>query len=217
VSEKKFKNWEEERKEPILSSTIEKLHKAPPLKDRLSNAIYRLKTLSNKLDEQASKLEQREKEFFNKCIDAQMGRDSSRADVYANECAQLRKMIKILINAQMAIEQVVVRLETLKDFGDITTQLAPLVPLVHSIKTHLMGIMPEVSSELETIGQTLDNLVIEAGEADGINRYNASISEEESDNILRDARAIAEQKLKEKFPDLPSTPQTEQKGASLRS
>jgi division protein CdvB (Snf7/Vps24/ESCRT-III family) len=214
VSERTVKNWEREIKEPILSSTLQKLRTAPPLKDRLSNAIYSLKTLSNKLNEKISELEQREKEFFNKCVDAQMARDSSRANVYASECTQLRKMIKILLNGQMAVEQVVVRLETLQDFGDIATQIAPLVPLVHSIKTHLTGVMPEASRQLENIGETLNNLVIEAGEANGIIRYDASISGEEAENVLREACAVAEQRLKEKFPDLPTVPQAELKEVS---
>jgi len=196
---------------------MQKLRTAPPLKDRLSSAIYRLKAVSSKLDEKISRLEQRDRESFLKCTDAEMAKDHARAGVYANECAQLRKMIKILLNGQMAIEQVVVRLETLQDFGDVMTQVAPLVPIVHSIKTHLMGVVPEISRELEVVGGTLNNLVVEAGEATGIIRYDALVSGEEAENVLREASAVAEQKMREKFPDLPTTPQAEPKEAYSRS
>jgi len=37
-------------------------------------------------------LQQRDKEMFQKCIEAQFARDIPRARIYANECAEIRKM-----------------------------------------------------------------------------------------------------------------------------
>ena len=43
-----------------------------------------------------SRLEGREKELFGKCVSAQMEGDSVRATMYANQCAEVRKIIRLV-------------------------------------------------------------------------------------------------------------------------
>ncbi|MEM2491727.1 MAG: hypothetical protein QXG96_06045, partial [Candidatus Bathyarchaeia archaeon] len=65
----------------------------------------------------------------------------------------------------------------------------------------IAGIMPEVSFELSSIGEVLDEIVMEAGEASGFEQGMSPSPEAEV--ILKEAAAIAEQRMKEKFPELP--------------
>ncbi len=43
------------------------------------------------------KLQIREKELFDKCVSAQMEGDSEKATMYANQCAEVRKMIRFVV------------------------------------------------------------------------------------------------------------------------
>ncbi len=199
---KVIKNWEREPHESIFTRIKEKIHPGPPLKQRLSNSIYRLQVIYHKLQNTITKMEQKEKMLFNKCAEAQSLGDSSRAAIYANECAEVRKMIRTLLRSQMAVEQVILRLETIRDFGDVAVQMSPVVLILQSCKSQLAGIMPEVSYELGTISETLNSLVLEAGEAVGA-ELDVVVSGEEAQKILKEASMIAEQKMSEKFPEIP--------------
>jgi division protein CdvB (Snf7/Vps24/ESCRT-III family) len=123
--------------------------------------------------------------------------------MYANECAEVRKMAKVTLQCQMALEQVYLRLETIKEFGDVAKMMAPVASVVHSIKNQISGVMPEVGFELGQIGEVLSGVVDEAGEVTG-SGYETNASGEEAQRILGEANTIADQHMKDKFPDLPT-------------
>lgn len=202
MTEKFLSNWDRANTEPFFTRMRERIHAGPPLKQRLSNSIYRLQVVLHRIQNSTGRLEQRDKEFFEKVTQAEIAKDQDRATMYANECAEVRKMAKIMLRSQLAIEQVILRIETIRDFGEVAAQMAPVVSIVHAIKNQLMGIMPEVSYELGTIGDTLNGMIIEVGEATG-GSYDMIASSEESQRILREAGTLAEQRMTEKFPDLP--------------
>jgi len=199
------KQWESSTHEPVLKRIKGRINPGPPLKLRLSNTLYRLHVVSRRLHESASRLEHRGREFFDKCTEAQTGKDKERAVMYANECAEIRKMAKVVLRSQMALEQVKLRLETVRDFCDVAAQMAPVVSIVQAVKNQLVGVMPQVSYELGAIGETLNSMIIEVGETMGTG-YDMVASGEEAQNILREAAAIAEQKITEKFPELAALP-----------
>ena len=43
-----------------------------------------------------NRLQAREKELFGKCVSAQMEGDSEKATMYANQCAEVRKVIRLV-------------------------------------------------------------------------------------------------------------------------
>jgi division protein CdvB (Snf7/Vps24/ESCRT-III family) len=153
-------------------------------------------------------MQQHDQDIFTKCVNAQMARDAARAAMYANECAEVRKMAKVTLQCELALEQVSLRLETAEAFGDIAQMMAPVASVVHSIKNQISGVIPEVGFELSEIGEVLNSVVAETGEATGTS-YDVEASSAEAQRILSEANVIAEQHMKEKFPDLPATAQAE--------
>jgi hypothetical protein len=122
--------------------------------------------------------------------------------MYANECAEIRNMAKLIMSAQLSIERVILRLETVKEFGDIMTQLSPVIGIVSEVSKKLSGVVPEVSNELDKIHRILNQTILETGvytqRAD-----TPQVLNEEAQRIIEEASAIAEQKIKERFPELP--------------
>jgi len=205
-----LKDWERESKDPVMSRFNAKFHHRPPIKEQLAGAIYRLKIQQNKLEAAAIRMQQHDKEIFTKCVNSQMAHDGARAAMYANECAEVRKMAKVTLQCQLALEQVSLRLETVEEFGDIARLMAPVATVVHSIKNQISGLIPEVGFELSEIGEVLTGVVAEAGETMG-SPYELEASGAEAQKILTEANVIAEQHMKERFPELPvsgiTTPQ----------
>jgi division protein CdvB (Snf7/Vps24/ESCRT-III family) len=110
----------------------------------------------------------------------------------------------VTLQSQLALEQVALRLETIEEFGEVAKMMAPVATVVHSIKNQISGVMPEVGFELGQIGDVLTSVVDEAGEVGG-SSYDVNASGEEAQRILGEASTIAEQHMKERFPELPST------------
>jgi division protein CdvB (Snf7/Vps24/ESCRT-III family) len=80
----------------------------------------------------------------------------------------------------------------------------PAANIIQTVKGRLAGVIPEASMQLGIIGQTLDSLVLEVGEATG-QTWSTISSGEDAEKILSEANAVAEQKVREGFPSLPTT------------
>jgi division protein CdvB (Snf7/Vps24/ESCRT-III family) len=81
-----------------------------------------------------------------------------------------------------------------------------------------VSVFPEAESELGEIGNMLSGIMIEAGQGSGMT-LNFDTVNEDASKILTEAATVAEQKIKDKFPDLPpgmpSTPATEKSTQSF--
>ncbi|UCD72885.1 MAG: hypothetical protein JSW01_05415 [Candidatus Bathyarchaeota archaeon] len=172
-------------------------------------ARNRLVVQSNKLEESINRLQERNKGLFEKCVASKASGNHSRALVYANECAEIRKIARIIINGQLALEQVILRLETVEELGDIFIQLGPLIGIVQEIQGQLTGVLPEVSFELGEINSALNNAVLEAGTATDNAPVVIPVSDEDAEKVLAEAKIIADERMKERFPSLPKELESE--------
>jgi division protein CdvB (Snf7/Vps24/ESCRT-III family) len=79
--------------------------------------------------------------------------NKQRAAMCANEIAEVRKLIKFLYSVQLAIERVVLRLETIKELSDIVVDLKPALKLLQNVSSDLFQVLPDVSSELNNVNE----------------------------------------------------------------
>ncbi|AEM38869.1 hypothetical protein Pyrfu_1001 [Pyrolobus fumarii 1A] len=199
------KNWAPEKK-PGIGSKIKKMFKRePPLRLRIVQAIHMLKVQTHRLEYMIARMKERDQELFERVVEAQMEGDKLRAQVYANEVAEIRKVVKTLMTAKLALERVILRLETITSLSDAVVALAPVVGVVRELKTQLMGIVPEIALEIAEVGELLESLVIETGEYTAIASGVGAVTPE-AKKILQEAATIAEQRLREEFPTLPEIP-----------
>ena len=204
-------SWAREKKVPVSNRIVDTVRQVP-LKERITKTIFRLNMVRHKLESSRLRIEQKYKGLFSKCVKAQETKNTQIAVMYANECSQVRGIAQAIITSQLALEQVVLRLETVKDFGDVAAEIMPAASIIRAVKDRLAGVIPAVSTHLGMISETLDSLVLEAGGATG-QSWIATVSGEEADKVLVEAAMIAEQKVREGFPELP-TPSTILKGVN---
>ena len=213
MSERFAKKWEAKKDDaPMKTKLIEAVRPPPPLKPRLDFAVRRIELQVQKLDQATDRFSQRDKAIFARIVDAYAKHDSARANVFANELAEVRKMSKLIMNAKLALEQITLRLRTVSELGDVVSTLGPAVGVLRSVRAGLVSVFPEAENELGEIGNMLSGIMIEAGQGSGMT-LNFDTVNEDASKILAEAATVAEQKVKDKFPDLPpgmpSVPQSE--------
>jgi len=204
MSERFAKRWEESPNQQPLTSRVKDALKPPgPLKPRLDMAIRRIELQVQRLDQAGERFSERDKKIFARIVDAYTKHDMARANVFANELAEIRKMEKMIMHGRLALEQIALRLRTVSELGDIVTTLAPAVGVLRSVKTGMSAIFPEAERELGQIGNMLNGIMIDAGQSTGLT-INFESANEDAQKILAEASSVAEQKIKEKFPELPT-------------
>ena len=173
------------------------------MKPRLDHAVKRINIQIQRLDKATDRFTERDKSIFARIVDAYSKHDTTRANVFANELAEIRKMGKMIIYARLALEQIVLRLSTVSELGDVVSTLAPAVGVMRSVKKGMVAVFPEAERELGSIGNLLNGIVMDAGHSTGLN-VDFQAASDDAQNILNEATTVAEQKVKEKFPELPS-------------
>jgi division protein CdvB (Snf7/Vps24/ESCRT-III family) len=176
-----------------------------PLKEQLAVVIYRIRTQRNKIESMGLTMQRRDKEFFDKCVAARAAGDTARANLYAEECAEVRKIAKVALNSELALEQLTFKLETAEMMGDVGFLIHPIKGVVATVGQQIHHMMPEVSFELSQINESLEGIVVNAGDVSESIAPAEGISPD-ADKILREADTLAEEKIKSRFPELNPTP-----------
>lgn len=201
-----FKGFETEwrGKDTTVGETIKKiLRREKPLRMKLFTAKYKLGTMVRKLDVYIERLKHRDAQMFQKVVDAIIAKDQARATLYANEVAEIRKIAKTLMTLQIALEQIQMRVETAIMTGDIIASLTPVIGAVKEVGAIMKKVMPTLGIELDEIQEILQESVTEIAEIAGYGAI-ALPSSPEAAKILEEAKAVAEQRMREAFPELPS-------------
>jgi len=204
MSEKFAKKWEKGMDETPLSMKIKETVRPPgPLKPRLDYATKRIDMQIQRLDKATDRFSERDKSIFARIVDAYSKHDMARANVFANELAEIRKMEKMIIHARLALEQINLRLSTVSELGDVVSTLAPAVGVLRSVRNGMATVFPEAERELGNIGNLLSGIIMDAGQTTGFN-IDFQTANEDAQKIMSEAATVAEQKVKEKFPELPA-------------
>jgi len=190
----------------IIRKFEDKIHSAP-LKERIEHAKFRLQTQYEKLDQTYSRIQQRDKELFQRCVGAQLSNDFAHAKIFANECAEIRKIAKVVLGSELALERVILRLETVGEFGTIYAEIAPVIGIVKETRSKIASIVPQVANELDEVNNLLGDLTVETGEVTS-SSVSTEASDAEAKKILEETGLIAEERLREHFPDIPSMSET---------
>lgn len=176
---------------------------ALPLKSRLIIAIKRIDLQIQRLEKARNRFSERDKSLFARIVKAYTKHDMVRANIFASELAEIRKMEKMIVHSQLALQQIVLRLKTVSELGDVVSTLTPAVRVLRSIRTGIAAVSPEVEREFGHIGNILNGIITDAGYSTGLS-IDFKTANEDAQKILKEAATVAEQKVKEQFPELPT-------------
>ena len=197
------KSWTRPESVGLTEKIRETVKPQGALKPRIESAVNKLQGQISKMDSMLGKLRERDAQLFKRIVAAMQQHDAATSRVLSNELAEIRKVTKMLGNARMALEQVQLRLTTVHDLGDAMIAIGPAVSTMKGLKSSLGRFMPEADSELNSMTQTLNGLMMYSL-AGGDFNVDTDVSGEETEKILQEASAVAEQQIGDRFPSVPS-------------
>lgn len=174
-----------------------------PLKPQIEQANRQIRLLISQLDGAVNRIKQRDATIFQGVVSSLAKHDAQHAAVYANELSEVRKMGKMVTQAQLALEQISLRLNTITDLGEIASQLAPAVSVIRSVKGSLQSALPDADKEIGEISGLLSSVLIDAGTTGGIS-LDFNVANEDAQRVMEEAASVAEERMRESFPEIPA-------------
>jgi len=164
-----------------------------------------LRVQHGRLEQASYRLKERDKILFQTCVGALKAKNKDRAAICANEIAEVRKIISFLYNVELAIERVILRLETIRELSDIVLDLKPALKLLQNVSQELFQFLPDVSSELcrvnDTISETLYSTKLTADESTiPVDRKTPG-----GEEVLSQVSSFLEQRISQNLPEPPTT------------
>lgn len=174
------------------------------LKPRIQTAIKKLRLQISKLDHMLAKLKERDAKLFQRIVEATQQHDTQTSKVLSNELGEVRKVTKILSNARIALERIELRLSTTNDLGDTVMTIMPTMGLMKNLKSSLGKIMPGAEQEIGQMADMLGGFMTESFSGDGAFGIDETTNME-SEKILQEAAAVAENSTGDLFPSVPAS------------
>jgi len=195
--------WSKPQKPGISERLNSVLKPKSALKPQIETAIKKLQTQISKLDNMLSSLNSRDEKIFQRIITATQQHDTHTANTLSKELAEVRKVRRVLGNARMAIEQIELRLTTFHDLGDTVVTVMPTIGLMKNMKSSLAKFMPGADQELNNMAEMLGGLMTETFHSTDASIGVDAVMDAESEKIMQEAAAVAEQQSVDKFPTIP--------------
>ena len=198
------KTWAHQETKAVTERIREAIKPQGALKPRIQTAVNKLQIQTSKMDAMLAKLGQRDRQVFARIVVALKHHDTSGSRVLSAELSEIRKVSRTLSNARMSLEQVQLRLSTIHDLGDAMIALGPAMSTMKGLKSSLGKFMPEADSELSSMTQTLNGLMVDSISGDAFS-MESEVSNAETESILQEANAVAEQQADQQFPSVPTS------------
>ncbi len=202
-------NWDPKKGPGFGERLRARFNNPGPIKPRIDQAQRQIQSVLGRLDQTIMKLRDRDLFLFNKIVSSVQKHDNQRASMFANELSELRKMSKMVTQSRLALEQIVLRLNTVTELGDVVSTLAPATSIIRNVRQDLIGILPEAEGEVGEISSLLSGILVDAGSVGGYS-LNFETANEEAEKVISEAAAVAESRMNDKFPEIPVSPPSEE-------
>ena len=197
------KSWAQREVKSMTERIRDTVKPQGALKPRIQTAVNKLQGQTSKMDVMLTKLHERDQQLFDRIVTATQNHDTSTSKVLSSEFAEVRKVLRVLGSARNSLEQVQLRLTTIHDLGDAMIAIGPAMSTMKELKPTMSKFMPEADSELNTMTETLNGLMVDSLSGDSFEMQDSAMTEE-TNSILQEAEAVASQQTDEKFPSIPT-------------
>jgi len=174
------------------------------VKPKISSTIKEIEFHRKELENLRVKLEQRRKALFDTTVKAMMTKDQSKANVYANEWSELRKVGKVVYASELALTQVVLRLESILDVGDVMYHMSMAFKVLRKVNKTVQGLVPSLDQASSDINSALTETM--AGMENISPAISLNIQTETGEELVEEARKLAEERAEEMKRSLSASP-----------
>ena len=182
--------------------------KKEALRDKINRAMKGVEVHRRELDNLKARLETRKKGLYEMMLKAKQNREEGKVIVFANELAELKKVMHVVSTSQLALTQIVTRMESMRDVGDAIFQMSSAMQEVGKANKSVSGIIPSFHGITDEINMTFTETMADLGHVSpniAINLENDSTSD-----IIEAAERFAEEKVSELKIDVGLVPKAKQ-------
>ena len=173
-----------------------------PLKPRVNAVMVQVNSQVSKLDIILNEIKTKDYETFRSMLSSVKDNNTLNSRISLSNLAQIRKLIKIVSLSKVVFENLNIKLNTVSNIVDLVSILSPGIALVKNVRSSLISYIPESKYEIGSISDLIGGILVDAGQI-GSYTINFEIANEKASYMFNEASLIAEQKIKEEFPDLP--------------
>lgn len=197
-------SWDNTGSKSISKRMLDRVKSEEPLTKRIAGAQREFDVQIAKLDVARGKMQKIHDTIFQKVMHAQRKNQIRYARAYAQELAQVRKMLTMVNGAKLSLEQVKIRLDTVTEFGDVVVTLSPCMSLIRGLAPSLSGIMPQASSSMNDLSEMLGDVI--DGSSMGVmgSGMEVGANSEEARAVLEEAHNVMVGNAQTAFPDVPA-------------
>lgn len=173
-----------------------------PLKPRVDAVMDQVNSQVSKLDIILNEIKTKDYGTFRSMLSSVKDNNTLNSRISLSNLAQIRKLIKIVSLSKVVFENLNIKLSTVSSIVDLVSILSPGIALVKNVRSSLISYMPESKYEIGSISDLIGGILVDAGQI-GSYIINFETANEKASYLINEALLIAEQKIKEEFPDLP--------------
>ena len=172
---------------------LRKSEKDRPLS--IEEILEKLQLIRVRLARRVKEIESKHKILFDQVVEAYMEKDRDKAAIYAEELAELRRILRRLTHASLLLEGMIYRIEAVKDLSDASGMMPSLRSALAIASAELRGIAPTASNELDALMKSVEDLSLSVGRFPEPINAETSLSDE-AKKILEEASTLAAQRCR---------------------
>jgi division protein CdvB (Snf7/Vps24/ESCRT-III family) len=147
------------------------------------------------------RLENRHQSLFEQVVSAIEARDDSRASVFAVELSEIKKVLRVVTVSELALTQIIVRLQSIRDIGDVCVNMNESFKIMRSISKSVSGVVPALENVTSDVNSSLSETLADLGNLSPAISFD--LKNDGGQDIFEKAKLFAEERAMEMKDDIP--------------
>ncbi len=179
-----------------LKSKLEK-------KKILATLLVQIEASAQEVRESITKLKLRYNHLLKQAITAIVQKENDRALIYANEAAQVKRMVMKLVVVDKVLEQVKLRLETIENVSNISTPMIETANMLALARDYIKDVVPSMAYSIDSLISETKKVLTETTDAIEINPEVAIEYTPDAKRLLNELEKVAAETVRNQLPDIP--------------
>tara|TARA_B100001964_G_C14214170_1_gene591890 strand:- start:1279 stop:1974 length:696 start_codon:yes stop_codon:yes gene_type:complete len=130
-------------------------------------------------------------------------KDDDSASIFTVELTEVKKVLKVVKVSELALMQIIVRLESIRDVGDVYSNMNDAFKIMRGVNKSVSGVVPSLENATEEVNTTLSETLADLGNLSS--SVSLDVTHEGGKELFEKAKLFAEEKVLELNEGIPSS------------
>ncbi len=161
------------------------------MREKLTLAIRGIEIHRRHLENLRIRLGGRRRALFEALMDSIAKRDDMKATVYADEHAEIKRVLKVITSSEVALIQIKTRLESMSDIGDAFYHMKSAFGMVSKVSKSVANIVPSLENVTNGVNDAISTTLIQLGKISPNSPLSFNLENDSSSEIVETAKRYA--------------------------